>query len=250
MSDPAPVDPAVDLDRDAYGWSIRAYYEGKEASEILERDDGFVGPDSGTGYLFSEYEAWSERTKRALEHVEGRVLDVGCGAGRHALYLQNRGHDVVAIDVSPEAIDVARERGVDDARMLDVGDVTDLDGAFDTILMAGNNFGLVGTWDRAPGVLDDLAAVTTPHATLVAESMNPYATDDPAHLSYHEFNRERGRMPGALRIRIRYKKSATPWYDYLLASPDEMRAIADRSAWTLADVVGDEDGAYAGILRK
>ncbi|MDG6899020.1 MAG: class I SAM-dependent methyltransferase [Nitrososphaerota archaeon] len=44
--------------------------------------------------------------------MKGKVLDVGCGAGRVALYLQGWGLDVVGVDNSPFALRVARLRGV------------------------------------------------------------------------------------------------------------------------------------------
>lgn len=122
------------------------------------------------------------------------MLDVGCGAGRHALYAQEHGHDVVGIDVSPGAVAVSRDRGVEDVRECDVADVAaafDAD-SFETVLMLGTNFGLVGTAETAPGVLDGLATVTTDDAQILAESRDPHQTDDPYHLDYHERNRERG----------------------------------------------------------
>ena len=77
------------------------------------------------------------------------------------------------------------------------------------------------------------------------------ADDDPDHLAYHEFNRERGRLPGALRIRVRYKRHATPWFDYLMVSPEELRAVVEPTVWELADVVAADEGPqYYAELRK
>lgn len=86
-------------------------------------------------------------------------------------------------------------------------------------------------------------------AVLLAESRDPRETDDEDHLAYHEFNRERGRLPGALRIRVRYGRHATPWFDYLLASPDEMRELVGDTPWQLDRVLGDPEGDYVGVLR-
>ena len=190
---------------DAFGEMLRDHHERGESYEIIERDDGWVGPSADGDLYFSEFEEWSELERWAMESVEGRVLDVGCGAGRHALYLQEQGHDVTGIDLSPGVVEVARDRGVEDVRRVDVADVTDeFDPAtFDSVVMLGNNFGLVGTAERAPGILAGLATVATDDATLVAQTRDPLATDDEHHLGYHERNRERGRLPGALRTRVR-----------------------------------------------
>lgn len=242
----------MDPENDAYGQAMRAHHEGEESFEVVERDDGYVGLSSGPGTYFSEYDDWSDSVQEALDRARGRVLDVGCGAGRHALYLQEQGHDVLGIDVSPGAIDVCRERGVERAEVLDVGDVSALDEPFDTVLMFGNNFGLVGTADCATKVLSHLAEVTNPDAQILGESMDPTATDEPAHLAYHELNRQRDRLPGALRIRIRFQQYATDWFDYLLADPDEMADIVTETPWRVSAVIEDEDdaGAYVGVLEK
>jgi SAM-dependent methyltransferase len=244
--------PDLEAGTDAYGEAIRDCHEGDDAFEVVERDDGWVGPSNGPMLYFERYEEWDEHVQRAIERARGRVLDVGVGAGRHALHLQDQGHDVTGVDVSPGALAVARDRGVDDVRECDVAAVTnefDPD-TFETVLMLGNNFGLVGTADRTPAILDELATVTTDDATILAGSANPLATDDPHHREYHEFNRDRGRLPGALRIRVRYKTYATDWFDYLLAAPEEMAEVVADTDWTLADTVVGEEGNYVGVLER
>lgn len=239
---------------DAYGEALRAHYRGEESFEIVERDDGFFGPPGDPALYFSTPEEWDERERAAMDRAEGRVLDAGCGAGRHALYLQERGHEVVGIDASPGAVAVSRDRGVD-ARECDVADVRDLDAEpFETVVMGGNNFGLVGTRATAPRILGELAAVTTDDARIVSETRDVYATEDQDHLAYHEFNRERGRLPGALRIRVRYKRYATPWFDYLMVSPGEMREVVEPTPWHVAEILEPDDrdasGQYYAELRK
>ena len=61
-----------------------------------------------------------------------------------SLLLQERGREVVAIDESPLAVEVARRRGVVDARALSLADVDASLGLFDTVLIVRNNMGLGG----------------------------------------------------------------------------------------------------------
>lgn len=245
----------MEPDEDAYGQAIRDHYESEEAFEVVERDDGWVGPSAGPALYFSEYEDWDPSVRDGLDglaETDGRVLDVGCGAGRHGLYLQEQGLDVTGIDVSPGAVEVSRERGLADVRECDVGDVAaafDPD-TFDAVVMLGNNFGLVGTADRAPAVLSGLATVTTADATLLAGTADPYETDDSYHADYHEYNRERGRLGGALRIRVRYRTHATDWFDYLMVSREEMRDVVADTPWTVSEFLDGEDGNYVGVLEK
>jgi SAM-dependent methyltransferase len=75
---------------DVFGKALMAYHRGGEMVHYIERDDVFLDPME-TGYYFMSHEAWSEGEKASLMEVRGRVLDVGCGAGRTALLLQERG---------------------------------------------------------------------------------------------------------------------------------------------------------------
>jgi SAM-dependent methyltransferase len=183
--------------------------------------------------------------------VRGRVLDVGVGAGRVALELQRRGHDVVGIDVSPNAVEVSRRRGVRDARVLALADMDDSVGPIDTVVMFGNNFGLFGSRPGATWLLRRLGRLTKDHARLVASSFDPYRTDDAAHLGYHGRNRRRGRMPGQVRIRVRHRTARTRWFDYLFVSPDEMRELAASARWTVRTFIEPDPGSlYVGVLEK
>lgn len=237
---------------DAFGRALEAYHAGENVFEFVERDDGHLDA-MDIGYYFAQYDAWSEQIQEAMEHTTGRVLDVGCGAGRIGLHLQEQGHEVVGIDVSERAIEICRKRGLRDARVLDIAemDTDDFEESFDTVLMCGNNFGLVGTRKTASGVLDRLGRVTADDATLIAQSRDPLGTEEPVHRSYHELNRERGRLPGAIRLRVRYKRYATPWYDYLFAGPETMRELVAPTEWRVSETIERENTLnYVGILGK
>jgi SAM-dependent methyltransferase len=80
--------------------------------------------------------------KAAIKFAKGRVLDVGCGAGRVAIYLQNEKKlDVLGIDNSPLAIKVSKLRGLKKAKLLDFRKINFPSTLFDTIVMFGNNGG-------------------------------------------------------------------------------------------------------------
>src|SRR5215469_2807903 len=90
----------------------------------------------------------------ALARAPGRVLDLGAGAGRASLVLQERGQDVVALDVSPGAIEVCRRRGVHQVYLGTVAELAATRPApFDSVLMLGNNLGLLGSPQHAREVL-------------------------------------------------------------------------------------------------
>ena len=238
--------------QDAYGHLLSDYHKGRETLEIVEREDGFIDTSRfGPLRYFAEYQDWDEHQKLAIAHATGRVLDIGCGVGRHCLYLQEQGHDVLGTDISPLAIQTCQSRGLKNARVAPVTQLSSKTGTFDTILMMGHNFGLTGNYKRAKWLLRRFAAMTTDTAKIIAETMDPYQTEEPYHLAYHQFNRDRGRMTGQLKLRIRYKQYATPWFDYLFVSKPEMEDILDGTAWRVERYIdAPNTPTYVAILSK
>jgi len=236
--------------QDAFGHEIQDYFTGKGGYEIVERDDGFFSVSPGPKLYFLEHEDWPESEKEAMKYVRGRVLDVGCGAGRHSLYLQAQGFDVVGIDNSPLAIEVCRARGLRSAQLLSVTQLPRQLGVFDTILMLGNNFALVGNAKRARWLLRRFHKMTSEAGRIIAQTRDPYQTELPEHLEYHARNREKGKMSGEAKIRVRYKRYVTPWIDFLMVSKEEMKAILKGTDWEVSDFIDGQQGIYTAIIEK
>lgn len=237
--------------KDAYGQEIWAFFQGKESYEIVERDDGFIDLSGSPSIYFAGFKKWLKQEKEAIEFVKGKVLDVGAGAGRVSLYLQKQDFDVLAIDNSPLAIKVCKKRGVKKAKILPFEKIEKLKPAiFDTIIMFGNNFGLFGSPKKAKKLLKKLHQISSPEALIIAESNDPYKTKDPAHLSYHKFNKKRGRMPGQLRIRVRFRNYIGDWFDYLIVSKKEMRKILKDTGWRIKKFIDSGKSSYIAIIEK
>lgn len=236
--------------QDAVGHEFLAHLRGEDNYEIVERNDGYTEPSPGTKVYFSEYKDWPPYERKAIRHARGRVLDVGCGAGRHSLYLQKKGLSVLGIDASPLAIKVCKLRGLKRAKVMNVTRISRNLGTFDTVLMLGNNFGLFGSFKRARWLLRRLYGLTSDTARIVAETVDPYDTKNPSHLTYHKLNRKKGRMPGQIRLRIRYQTYATPWFDYLFVSKPEMKRIVKGSGWGVERFIDSRGPMYVAIIEK
>ncbi len=237
-------------DTDAFGHAFYDYLKRRGSLvELVERDDGYIAVSGGRKQYLASYEHWPSHHKRAMRYVRGKVLDIGCGAGRHSLYLQRKGFDVLGIDNSPLAIMVCKRRGLERARVLSIDQVTSELGKFDTVLMLGT-FGLLRDPKTAKRLLRRLHNVTTEGGRIIAESRDPYETPDAFHLAYHRLNRRRGRMGGQVRIRVRYMKYATPWFDYLLVSRAEMREILNDTGWKVRHFISSKGPMYVAVIEK
>src|SRR5262245_36238750 len=90
---------------DAFGLTLQARHDGQTVLELVERDDGFLNGGSADHY-FADPPDWPEADREMLDRLDGPTLDIGAGAGRFALALQERGVPVMALDTSPAAVRV------------------------------------------------------------------------------------------------------------------------------------------------
>ena len=216
--------------------------------EIIERDDGLINGAPSDHYL-AEPDEWQPHDHRALARVRGSVLDIGVGAGRTAIELQRRGVAVTGLDTSAGAIEVARERGLRDTVLNTVDSFAHSSARYDTFLLLGNNLGLIEGPRRAPVFLAALAKLARPGARIIAHGTDPYGTTDPVHTAYHRRNRERGRLGGQLRLRLRYRELSTEWFDYLVCSVGELRTLLTGTAWRLVDVDETDRPYYLATME-
>jgi SAM-dependent methyltransferase len=237
-------------DQDAFGHLLLDYLAGENGLELVERDDGFIGPAGSARRYFAPPQEWPPHERAALGCARGRVLDGGCGAGRHALYLQQRGLDVLGLDVSPLAIAVCARRGLRQARVLDIAQIEPDPGRWDTVLLLGANLGLLGSADGAHALFARLSRATGAGARIIAESRDPASIGGPVHAAYRAANRRSGRLPGQLRLRIRYQQYATPWFDYLFVAKGELEHLLAGTGWRVAQYLDGEESAYIAIIEK
>jgi SAM-dependent methyltransferase len=216
--------------------------------EVIERDDGLINGAPADHYL-DEPEAWQPWDHRALARCRGRVLDIGVGAGRIALELQRRGVAVTGLDTSLGAIEVSRKRGLRDTVLNTVDEFARASVRYDTFLLLGNNLGLLESAERAPVFLAALAELANPGARIVAQGADPYGTRDSLHVAYHERNRERGRLGGQLRLRLRYRATATDWFDYLNCSVDELDGLLRGTPWRLKSIDDADRPYYLAVME-
>ena len=225
---------------DVWGLAFCDVHAGRLKSAVLRRDDGYAEdvPEMIASY-FGPPEA---HHVKLLGSLSGRVLDVGCGVGRHVLWLQERGIEVVGIDHSPGAIEVARQRGCREVHLGGVADVDFPEGHFDAAIMLGNNAGIGGTVEGCVTLFERLRRWVRPRGRLMAESRDPVVSNHPNHLIYDEANRAAGRPSGQVRWRLECRERIGEWFCVMLFQPQELEQVIARAGWHVTDTT-THDGA-------
>ncbi len=236
---------------DLFAEALWKLYETGHVRLHIEREDGYRDAEDLTWYL-TNYVGFPTYEKQAMKYARGRVLDIGCGAGRHALVLQRRGLKVTAVDLSPRVVSLAQERGVKDARIADAcGKFPFRAGGFDTVILFGNNLGICGTPAKFRRMLRELYRVTSRQARILGTSRMP-DLKDPIHRGYLIQNIKRGRALGQIRLRLEMDRKRGPWFDLLLLSPTDLLQLAAKEGWELTHVFapdGFEQG-YSVVMEK
>lgn len=234
---------------DAFGSMLREFMNSKsmDVAEVIERDDGFIYVRRPDRY-FAAPSAWEQFERDALRFAGDSVLDIGCGAGRFALALQQRGVAVTGLDVSAGACEVSRLRGVRDVVHGRVGQFIGHVRRFDTFLLMGENLGLLQGATMAPVFLAELAAIARPGARIVGHGVDPRAAD-PALAAYLYRDLEPGRLAGELTIRIRHRDLATEWFRYLLCGPAELGELARGTGWRLSEARYADEANYLAVIE-
>lgn len=154
--------------KDLFGKAILDYQQGNYTEDIttatsISEEDTLPLP-----YLFRSYNEMPALEQTALKLAKGNVLDVGCGAGSHSLYLQNeRDLEVTAIDVSEAAIEACKLRGIKNTA---VADVMHFSGEFDTILLLMNGAGMCGKLKHISDFLNHLKTLLTEDGQILVDS--------------------------------------------------------------------------------
>jgi len=164
--------------KDLFGKAILDYQTNNSPEDLITETTISEEDEMSVAYLFRSYNEMPKMEQHALLLATGKILDVGCGAGSHSLYLQNeRGLAVTAIDISPNAIKACSLRGIKDARVQDV--MTLENEKFDTILLLMNGAGMCGKLTNIPKFLLQLKALLNPGGQILLDSSDIiYMFDD------------------------------------------------------------------------
>jgi SAM-dependent methyltransferase len=154
---------------DLFGKAILDFQTNNSPEDLITETSISEADEMPVAYLFRSFEQMPKIEQKALQLCKGRVLDVGCGAGSHSLYLQNKTNvAVTSIDISEKAINACQLRGLKNAKVQNILDIKNE--KFDTILLLMNGTGIFGTLAETPKYLQKLQSLLNPKGQILIDS--------------------------------------------------------------------------------
>jgi len=176
--------------KDLFGQALLDFQRGKFTEDIITSTNISEDDILPISYLFRDFKDMPKLEQKAIKLVKGLILDVGCGAGSHSLYLQKKGFQVKSIDISKGAIEVCKLRGLKNVEVKDFLDETE---TFDTILLLMNGTGIFQELSQVSKYLTHLKSLLNPNGQIFIDSSDikyMYEDDDggfwiDAHANYY-----------------------------------------------------------------
>lgn len=205
--------------KDPMGAALKDFMAGIRGESLKVSSDIAVDDVIPVQYLFRGEHAMPEWELTALRHCKGSVLDIGAGAGSHALQLQQIGHQVSTMDVSPGAVEVMKARGLDQAFHADIFEYEDQQ--FDTLLMMMNGIGLVGDMHGLDSFLLHAHKLLKPGGQILLDSSDlSYLYQDNTVL------KPANRYHGIIRFQMRYQQILGEPFYWIYLDIEKMKAAA------------------------
>ncbi len=218
---------------DPFGRALSDHWQGRRTEPLIQRD----GPETVEHPIEAFYFSESEHTDWLDSRFDGPLLEMGAGAGKHALYFQDR-YETTAIEPSETLVELLAERGVEDARegdMFSLCEQFDRD-QFQSALAYGTQVGLAGSMQGLSSFLCDLAFVTDPNGTAVIDSLDPTHPETADRIGY------RADVAPGLASRVmqfEYEGTLGEILLFRLFSPRKLQEATIGTGWEVAEVRQD-----------
>lgn len=155
--------------KDLFGKAILDYQTNNSPENIITETTISEEDEMSITYLFRTFKEMPLIEQKALTLAKGKILDVGCGAGSHSLYLQNEKNlNCTAIDVSANAVKACKLRGLKNTLVQDI--LTFENETFDSIILLMNGTGIFGTLKNTPKFLQKLKSLLNPGGQILIDS--------------------------------------------------------------------------------
>jgi ubiquinone/menaquinone biosynthesis C-methylase UbiE len=234
--------------KDLFGKAILDYQTNNNPEDIITETSISEADEMSVAYLFREYAEMPKLEQKALQLAKGKVLDVGAGAGSHALYLQNeRKLEVTAIDISANAIETCKLRGLKNAEVVNILDL-DTSEKYDTILLLMNGTGIFGKLDQIPTYLQKLKSLLNEGGQILIDSSDIIYMFDQDEDGAYEINANN--YYGELTFTIQYKGETEETFDWLYLDYNTLQNAAIANDLECELIMEGEHFDYLAKLTK
>lgn len=224
---------------DILGQALYDFYLKKSPSKLWIHNKYGSEEEMPVKIYFRDVKEMPDLELVALENCRGKVLDIGAGAGSHALLLQKKGIDVTALEVSSKAAEVMKWRGVQSIIERDIFEFEEE--RFDTLLLLMNGIGLTGTIARLKLFFRHAKKLLNKGGQLIFDS------SDVAYL--YEGNLPNGEnYYGEIMYQYEYKKQKTDWFTWLYIDLKKLIQISKEEGWEIEILFEDEYDQYLAKL--
>lgn len=233
--------------KDLMGRAIWDYFKNENPEDLQTETSISELDELSVDYLFRGFDEMNKIEQNALKLANGKVLDIGSGAGSHSLYLQNEiGLEVTALDISPKSIEVCKLRGVKNAvaeNMLHFSDE-----AFDTILLLMNGTGIFQSLNVIDIYLQKLHSLLNKNGQILIDSTDIlYMFDEdedggiliPADGYY-----------GELDYIVHYKGESEEPIKWLYLDFDTLKNAVEHNGFRIEKILQDEDSYLVKLTKK
>lgn len=239
-----PAGPSVASPADPLGQALSDYLACPSETHILVHSNITEDEKMPVAHFFRDKNSMPEIEQTALAHCHGRTLDIGAGAGSHALLLQQRDIPVTALDISPGAVAVMRQRGVADAQCTDVFDFQG--DAYDTLLMLMTGIGVAGTLGGLDRLLAHAKTLLQPGGQILLDSADIlYMFEDEEGGVWLDMN---GPYHGEVTYRMTYNGQESQPFDWLFISFELLADYAQAAGFGCEMLCTDQSGQYLARL--
>ncbi len=230
---------------DIFGKAVLDYFHKNSPEDIIVFSDDFDEDIIPVEYLFRNYATMPLLEQKALDLAEGKILDVGCCAGSHALYLQEKGKNITAIDISPGAIEVARLRGIKNAAVQDFFNLKNQE--FDTVLLLMNGSGIIGKLKNLTDFFNHLKNILAPNGKILIDSSDLqylFDADEDGGIWVNP-----NQYYGELTYQIQYKNEKSEKFDWLYIDFNTLEFAAESNGFTCTLLKKGEHYDYLAMLK-